>query len=79
MDYNNVLDVINKAIELSILIKKDGCIYVYRDAGTIYNEGWYLDPVDVIIEELMDNPDSITILEEAIEKEMERMNLPPLS
>lgn len=52
--------LIQTATEHGILHMEDGCVAVYRKAGTPpakYPEGWYLEPVDEVAHDLMDDPE----------------------
>lgn len=62
MFYIDALNLINLAIENSILVEKDGGIFVYREKSANNEEGWYLDDKDIIIREVMQSKEAQDIL-----------------
>lgn len=55
MMYINSLNLINLCVKHNILKEKDGNIFVYRSKTETSKEGWYLEPKDMLAQELKDD------------------------
>lgn len=55
MYYINAMKLINLCVQNNILNEKDNKIFVYRNKGEQSEEGWYLEPKDILAFELKDD------------------------
>lgn len=71
MYYINAKKLVDMAIEHGILQTKDGCILIYRNAGTDpvkYPEGWYLEDFELVYQEVTKNKNAQRLLIAALSR-----------
>lgn len=68
MYYADALNLIEICAENDILKEQEGCIFVYREKGTINKEGWYLVPKECLAQELRESEEGQRVLIEALKE-----------
>ena len=68
MYFIDVLELISSCTKEGLLVEQDGKIAVYREAKGEYPEGWYLERIHDIAQELMNDTQSLNYLISELEK-----------
>lgn len=69
MKYIDCLNLINMSVQYDILKEQDGKVFVYRDAGTKFPEGWFLEDKYIVAKELMEDNFGQELLIDALKKQ----------
>ena len=68
MRFIDALNLIELCVEHEVLAEIDGGIAVYRNGTETSPEGWYLERKEDVAQELMHDPEGITLLTAKLEE-----------